>query len=98
MKALVYHGPGNKAWEDVPDAAVVDPTDVVVRVETTTICGTDLHILHGDVDVSVEAVGYPQTLQTAAALVRPGGTIANIGVHGVPVEFPMQEMWIKNRS
>ena len=49
MKALVYHGPGSKAWEDVPDAAVVDPTDVVVRVETTTICGTDLHILHGDV-------------------------------------------------
>jgi alcohol dehydrogenase len=48
------------------------------------------------VDVSIEAVGYPQTLQTAAALVRPGGTIANIGVHGVPVELPMQDMWIKN--
>jgi len=285
MKALVYHGPGNKAWEDVPDATVADPTDVVVRVETTTICGTDLHILSGDVeavtdgrilgheavgtvtevgaavtgfavgdrvlvpaisrcgrcaycqrgmpshcqtvggigwifghlidgtqaeavrvpyadtslyripegvadeqaifladslptgyevgvlagnvrpghtvavvgagavglaavlttglwgasrviaidsnkfrltqaldfgatdavevgpgtvddvlaltdglgvDVAIEAVGYPQTLQTAAALVRPGGTIANVGVHGVPVELPMQEMWIKN--
>ena len=41
------------------------------------------------VDVSIEAVGYPQTLQTAAALVRPGGTIANIGVHGVPVELPL---------
>lgn len=40
MKALVYHGPGNKAWEDVPDAAIVDDTDVVVRVEATTICGT----------------------------------------------------------
>jgi alcohol dehydrogenase len=49
MKALVYHGPGNKAWETVPDAVVQDPTDVVVRVDTTTICGTDLHILHGDV-------------------------------------------------
>ena len=49
MKALVYHGPGSKAWEDVPDAAVQDPTDVVVRIDTTTICGTDLHILHGDV-------------------------------------------------
>jgi alcohol dehydrogenase len=48
------------------------------------------------VDVSIEAVGYPQTLQTAAKLVRPGGTIANIGVHGVPVELPMQEMWIQN--
>src|SRR5512133_2999129 len=285
MKALVYHGPGQKAWEDVPDAAIREPTDVVVKVDTTTICGTDLHILHGDVpavtdgrilgneavgtvtevgdavkgfsvgdrvlvpaitkcgrceycqrgipshcqtvggigwifghlidgtqaesvrvpyadtslyavpkdvtneqaifladslptgyevgvlaggvrpghtvavvgagavglgailttglwgaskviaidsnkfrletamefgatdtveagpdavgqvlaltdglgvNVSIEAVGYPETLQTAAKLVRPGGTIANIGVHGVPVELPMQEMWIQN--
>jgi alcohol dehydrogenase len=37
------------------------------------------------VDVSIEAVGYPETLLTAASLVRPGGTIANIGVHGAPV-------------
>jgi alcohol dehydrogenase len=285
MKALVYHGPGQKAWQDVPDATVQEPTDVVVRVDTTTICGTDLHILHGDVaavtdgrilgheavgtvtavgdavkgfavgdrvlvpaitkcgrceycqrgmpshcqtvggigwifghlidgtqaesvrvpyadtslyavpdnvtneqaifladslptgyevgvlagqvrpgdtvavvgagavglaailttglwgasrviaidsnkfrlekalefgatdafeagpgaagdvialtdglgvDVAIEAVGYPETLLAAASLVRPGGTIANIGVHGVPVELPMQEMWIKN--
>src|SRR5262245_9359330 len=285
MKALVYHGPDNKAWEDVPDATVQEPTDVVVRVDTTTICGTDLHILQGDVpavtdgrilgheavgtitavgdavsgfavgdrvlvpaitkcgrcvycqrgmpshcqtvggigwifghlidgtqaelvrvpyadtslysvpagvsneqaifladslptgyevgvlagevrpgntvavvgagavglaailttglwgasrviaidankfrlekalefgatdvfeagesttrdvlavtdglgvDVAIEAVGYPETLLTAASLVRPGGTIANIGVHGVPVSLPMQDMWIQN--
>lgn len=49
MKALVYHGPGQKAWEDVPDPKLVEPTDVIVRVDTTTICGTDLHILKGDV-------------------------------------------------
>ena len=48
------------------------------------------------VDVSIEAVGYPQTLLTAASVVRPGGTVANIGVHGSPVELPMQDMWIKN--
>jgi hypothetical protein len=48
------------------------------------------------VDVSIEAVGYPETLLTAASLVRPGGTIANIGVYGVPVALPMQEMWIQN--
>ena len=286
MKALVYHGPGQKRWEDVPDAALQEPTDVVVRVDTTTICGTDLHILHGDVpavtdgrilgheavgtvtevgeavrgfsagdrvlvpaitkcgrctycqrgmpshcqtvggigwifghlidgtqaesvrvpyadtslyavpdnvtneqaifladslptgyevgvlagqvrpgdtvavvgagavglsailttglwgasrviaidtnkfrletalefgatdaleagpgivsevkgmtdgglgvDVAIEAVGFPETLLTTASLVRPGGTIANIGVHGVPVEIPMHEMWIQN--
>lgn len=286
MKALVYHGPGSKAWEDVPDAAVQEATDVVVKVDTTTICGTDLHILKGDVaavtdgrilgheavgtitevgsavsgfavgdrvlvpavnrcgrcaycqagmpshcqtlggigwifghlidgtqaelvrvpyadtslyhipagvtdeqaifladslptgyeigvlagqvrpghtvavvgagavglaailttglwgasrviaidsnkfrltkamefgatdvvevgpdvvsvvkamtddglgvDVAIEAVGYPATLQTACALVRPGGSIANIGVHGVPVELPLQDLWIQN--
>ena len=49
MKALVFHGQGSKSWTDVPDAQLVDPTDVVVRVDTTTICGTDLHILKGDV-------------------------------------------------
>ena len=48
------------------------------------------------VDVSIEAVGYPETLLTAASLVRPGGHIANIGVHGTPVELPMQDMWIQN--
>ncbi|TRW45559.1 zinc-dependent alcohol dehydrogenase family protein [Georgenia yuyongxinii] len=49
MKALVYHGPGQKAWEDVPDPAIQAPTDIIVRMDTTTICGTDLHILKGDV-------------------------------------------------
>lgn len=49
MRALVYHGPGNKAWEEVPDPQILEPTDVIVKVDTTTICGTDLHILKGDV-------------------------------------------------
>ena len=287
MKALVYHGPGKKTWEDVPDATIQDPTDVVVHVDTTTICGTDLHILQGDVpavtdgrvlgheavgtitevgdavtsfkvgdrvlvpaitrcgrceycqrnmpshcqtvggigwifghlidgtqaesvrvpyadtslylvpeevsdeqaifladslptgyevgvlaggvrpgdtvavigagavglsavlttglwgaarviavdsnkfrlekalefgatdtvevgpntvsdvvaltdglgvDVGIEAVGYPETLLTTASVVRPGGTVANIGVHGAPVEIPMEELWIQNIS
>lgn len=49
MKALVYHGPGQKAWEEVPDPVIENPTDAIVTVETTTICGTDLHILKGDV-------------------------------------------------
>ncbi len=48
MKALVYHGPGRRAWEDVADAAVVDAGDAVVKVDAVTICGTDLHILAGD--------------------------------------------------
>lgn len=49
MKALVYHGNGEKSWDDVPDATIVHPTDAVVRVDAVTICGTDLHILKGDV-------------------------------------------------
>lgn len=49
MKALVFHGPGDKAWEEVPEPSLVTATDAVVRVDTTTICGTDLHILKGDV-------------------------------------------------
>ena len=49
MKALVYHGPGSKAWEDVPDPKIIESTDAIIRIEATTICGTDLHILKGDV-------------------------------------------------
>ena len=49
MKALVYHGPGQRAWEEVPDAAIQEPTDAVIQVGAVTICGTDLHILRGDV-------------------------------------------------
>ena len=49
MKALVYHGPGKRSWEDVPDPIIIDPTDAIVRIDSSTICGTDLHILKGDV-------------------------------------------------
>ena len=49
MKALVYEGPGKKDWKEVPDPQIQQPTDVIVRMEATTICGTDLHILKGDV-------------------------------------------------
>ncbi len=48
MHALVYHGPGHKTWEAVSDPVIIDGTDAIVRVEATTICGTDLHILKGD--------------------------------------------------
>ena len=49
MRALVYHGPGEKSWDDVPDPKIVDDLDAIVQIDTTTICGTDLHILKGDV-------------------------------------------------
>ena len=49
MKALVYLGPGKKAVEDRPKPVIEAPTDAIVRISKTTICGTDLHILKGDV-------------------------------------------------
>jgi alcohol dehydrogenase len=49
MKALVYGGPGLKEWKEVPTPTILKPTDAIIKVETTTICGTDLHILKGDV-------------------------------------------------
>ena len=49
MKALVYQGPGQKSWQDVPDPKILQSTDVIVKMDATTICGTDLHILKGDV-------------------------------------------------
>lgn len=49
MKALVYHGPGSRRWEEVPDPTLEAPTDIIIQVDAATICGTDLHILKGDV-------------------------------------------------
>ncbi len=49
MKALVYHGPGKIALEEKQKPTVHEPTDAVVKVTYTTICGTDLHIMKGDV-------------------------------------------------
>src|SRR5689334_3750311 len=49
MKALVYGGPQQKSWTEVPDPEITDPRDAIIQVDTVTICGTDLHILGGDV-------------------------------------------------
>ena len=54
MKALVYHGPGAKAWEEVARPVLLHDTDAIVRVDATTICGTDLHILKGDLPAMVD--------------------------------------------
>lgn len=49
MKAMVYGGSGNRSWTEVADPKIVDPRDVIIAVDAVTICGTDLHILKGDV-------------------------------------------------
>ncbi len=78
MKALVYHGPGQKAWEHVPDPKITDPTDVIVQVDTTTICGTDLHILKGDVPAVTEGriLGH----EGVGTIVEIGEAVTNLAV------------------
>src|SRR6516165_3582453 len=49
MKALVFHGPNKKSWEEKPKPVLQQATDAIVRITKTTICGTDLHIMKGDV-------------------------------------------------
>lgn len=82
MKALVYHGPGEKAWEDVDEPTIQDDTDAIVRVDATTICGTDLHILKGDVPAVTdgrilghEAVGTVQSVGSGVKTLVAGDRV-----------------------
>lgn len=82
MRALVYHGPGQKAWEEVAKPTVIDDTDAVVRVDAVTICGTDLHILKGDVPAVTdgrilghEAVGTVESVGVGVKNVRVGDRV-----------------------
>ena len=82
MRALVYHGPGQKAWEEVDKPTLRDDTDAIVRVDAVTICGTDLHILKGDVPAVTdgrilghEAVGTVEAVGPAVKNVRPGDRV-----------------------
>ncbi|MFG2823320.1 zinc-dependent alcohol dehydrogenase family protein [Kitasatospora sp. NPDC048365] len=82
MKALTYHGPGRRTWGEVPDPAVRDPEDAIVRVDAVTICGTDLHILKGDVPevtegrvLGHEAVGTVVTVGPGVRTVAPGDRV-----------------------
>src|SRR5579875_887929 len=82
MRALVYHGPGQKEWEEVPKPQVTDNTDAIVRVDVVTICGTDLHILKGDVPAVTggrilghEAVGTVEEVGSGVKAVRPGDRV-----------------------
>lgn len=70
MKAMVYQGPGKRSWQDTPKPEIVDATDAIVRVDAVTICGTDLHILKGDVP----------TVEPGRILGHEGvGTVTEIG-------------------
>jgi alcohol dehydrogenase len=82
MKALVYQGPGKKALEERAKPTITDPTDAIVRVTKTTICGTDLHILKGDVAtcqpgriLGHEGVGIVEALGTGVTTFKPGDRV-----------------------
>jgi alcohol dehydrogenase len=82
MHALVYHGPDQKAWEEVPKPTLVDDTDAIVKVDVTTICGSDLHILKGDVPevtdgriLGHEAVGTVEEVGSSVKNLRAGDRV-----------------------
>src|ERR1700689_4400510 len=82
MKALVSHGPSQPGWDTVADPTIVDPTDILVRIDTSTICGSDLHILKGDVPETTpgtvlghEAVGTVQEIGASVSTVTAGDRV-----------------------
>jgi alcohol dehydrogenase len=82
MKALVYHGPGKRTWDDKPRPMVEKPTDAVVKIARTTICGTDLHILKGDVQAVAagrilghEGVGVVEAVGAAVSGFKAGDRV-----------------------
>ena len=82
MQALIYNGPGQKALEDRPKPAVQKPTDAIVRITKTTLCGTDLHILKGDVPtckpgtiLGHEGVGVIDSVGAGVSTFKPGDRV-----------------------
>lgn len=79
MKALVYQGPGKKILTERPLPTIEAPTDAIVKIKKTTICGTDLHILKGDVPTCLpgrilghEGIGIIETIGPGVTLLQPG--------------------------
>ena len=82
MKALVYQGPGRFAWQDKAEPVIHKPTDAIVRITRTTICGTDLHILKGDVPtvepgrtLGHEGVGIVESVGDGVSNFKPGDRV-----------------------
>jgi len=82
MHALIYHGPGKRAWEAHRRPAIQDSGDAIVRITTSTICGTDLHIMKGDVPTVTggrilghEGIGVVDAVGTAVSAFRPGDKV-----------------------
>lgn len=82
MKALTYHGPGKRSWDEKDKPEIQEATDAIVKIQNTTICGTDLHIMKGDVPTVTsgrtlghEGVGVIETVGQGVSNFRPGDTV-----------------------
>jgi alcohol dehydrogenase len=82
MRAVVYHGAGNMEWEEVPKPMILEDGDVILRIDAVTICGTDLHILKGDVPAVTdgrvlghEAVGTIEEVGPGVKALKPGDRV-----------------------
>ncbi len=82
MKALVYHAPGKRSWEEKPRPAIQQPADAIVKIAVTTICGTDLHIMKGDVPTVTagrtlghEGIGVIAEVGRSVSTFKPGDRV-----------------------
>ena len=82
MKALAYQGANQRSWDTVPDPGIIDATDAVVRIDSSTICGSDLHILKGDVPETTpgtvlghEAIGTVEEVGSAVTTFAAGDRV-----------------------
>ena len=98
MRALVYHGSGQRSWDQVPDPVIKDDFDAIVGVDAVTICGTDLHILKGDVPevtpgrvLGHEAVGTVEAVGSAVRSVQPGDRVLVSCINGCGTCPPCRE-------
>src|SRR6201997_3750912 len=101
MKALVYHGPGQRSWDTVPNPTIQVATDAILKIDTATICGTDLHILKGDVPevkpgtiLGHEAVGTVVEVGSAGTTARAGDRVlvADTSVYKVPESLSNEQV------
>ena len=101
MTAQLY-GPSKIIALDLDDARLARAEPISARPNTVNSGAADwkeqvLALTDGaGVDVAIEAVGIPHTFEMATDIVRPGGHVANVGVHGKPVELPLNKLWISN--
>ena len=99
MKALVYRGPGFKALEDRPKPVIVKPDDAIVKITKTTICGTDLHILKGDVPTCApgrilghEGTGVVETVGPTVTAFKPGAARTTLESSARPISRMLSGM------